>query len=212
MKKQKTYTKVIMVSRYFMKWHLRAGQETNFARLIKTGQRCNLCSFRGYPSRCMQTNCTKHHPRKIHTCRCNYPYWEEEIQKLKERNGVLSIRNWTGKPYASKQEVIVDIPSCNVHIQKLMLKYDPRETVFGDIIDLTPDYVKTVKMRAIVDDKEVNIEELAANDGLSYEDYAGWFYPEFIKRRKVSRSPIVINCHPNILDDMAIIHFTGFRY
>lgn len=76
MKKLKTY--VLIISRYFPKTHLRAGEETKFIENI----------FWWW---------------KIHTIRENYPLWEKRINEVNKGNAVLSLRYWEGKPRHSKQ-------------------------------------------------------------------------------------------------------------
>lgn len=44
--------------------------------------------------------------KKIHTIRNNYEFWKKRIDEVQNGNAVLSIRVWTGKPYASPQEEI----------------------------------------------------------------------------------------------------------
>ena len=71
----KTY--VITLSRNFLAYHKRAGEETHFKEKIQSGE-------------------------KLHTIRANYPLWEKRIKEVQEGRAVLSIRQWTGKPYRSK--------------------------------------------------------------------------------------------------------------
>lgn len=72
----KTY--VIILSRYFMKEHPRAGEETHFKEKFLAGE-------------------------KIHTIRRNLPLWQKRFEQINKGEACLSIRQWTGKPYASKQ-------------------------------------------------------------------------------------------------------------
>jgi hypothetical protein len=81
---------------------------------------------------------------------------------------------WSGKPYQSKQEEIFRYD--NTHKIGLQKLDDAKNFVF-----------------ALVEGKKVNWEDIAKNDGLSFEDFCEWF-----KIR--NNSP------------MAIIHFTDFRY
>ena len=39
---------------------------------------------------------------KLHTIRANYPLWEKRIKDIQEGHAVLSVRQWSGKPYRSK--------------------------------------------------------------------------------------------------------------
>lgn len=111
---------------------------------------------------------------KIHTIRANYDLWEKRINDIKNGVAKLSIRVWEGKPYKSKQIQIFEFNAeSGIGIQKLE---DPTNFVFAPI-----------------DGKSINWDEVAKNDGLSFDDFCEWF-----KVRKAS--------------PMAIIHFTGYRY
>ena len=136
----KTY--VITLSRHFLANHKRAGEETHFKEKFLLGQ--GLIDY-DTPSLA-----------KIHTIRANYPLWEKRIKEVQEGNAVLSVRQWTGKPYRSKQIEIARLTAANgVGIQKL------------EIFDL---------MRpAKVDGRLVDLMDLANNDGLSFSDWYHWF-------------------------------------
>jgi hypothetical protein len=108
---------------------------------------------------------------KIHTIRANYELWNKRAKEINEGKAILSIRYWSGKPYNSKQVEICQL--CGIGIEKLE---DPTNFVFAPI-----------------DGKMVNWQDIAKNDGLSFEDFCEWF--------KVRQ--------PN---PMAVIHFTNFRY
>ena len=75
-KSMKTY--VITVAKTFPAYHPRAGQPTGFRRAILAGE-------------------------KIHTIRKNYPLWAKRIKEVEEGKAELSLREWSGKPYRSKQ-------------------------------------------------------------------------------------------------------------
>lgn len=108
---------------------------------------------------------------KIHTIRANYELWEKRIKQINEGKAVLSIRFWSEKPYHSKQ---IEIGVLNkIGIEKLT---DPTNFVYAPI-----------------EGKSVNWEEVAKNDGLSFDDFQEWFKVRQIK-------------------PMAVIHFTNFRY
>ena len=126
----KTY--VITLSKYFPLTHMRAGIETHFKEKI-------LCS------------------EKIHTIRGNYELWEKRIKEVQEGRAVLSIRQWTGKPYRSKQVEIAMLTAENgIGIQRL------------DIFD----FMRPAK----VDSSQlVDLTDLANNDGLSFSDWYYWF-------------------------------------
>jgi hypothetical protein len=163
---------VVLLSKTFFPQHPKAGQPTDFASKVMTSVYQNPIYGNHY---------------KIHTCRINYVYWKNKIDKLKAEGGVLSIRQWSTIPYRSPQEIIVDIPADIVGIQKLTLSRD------------------TNRYYSIVynEDKEgwhsVPVQKLANNDGLSVEDFKDWFSPVFDKK------------DTNVLE-LAIIYFTKYRY
>lgn len=108
---------------------------------------------------------------KIHTIRTNYELWEKRIKQINEGKAILSIRYWSEKPYNSKQIEICRLEK--VGIQKLE---NPDNFMF-----------------ASVENKMIDWQDIAKNDGLSFEDFCDWF--------KIKKS-----------EPMAIIHFTEFRY
>lgn len=111
---------------------------------------------------------------KIHTIRGNYELWEKRFKNINEGKADLSLRVWSGKPYRSKQQEIFKFD--NTHKIGLQKLEDPTNFVFAPI-----------------EGKIINWEEIAKNDGLSFEDFCDWF-------KVRNNSP------------MAIIHFTEFRY
>lgn len=149
MEKIKTY--VITLSKHFLSTHKRAGEPTDFKEKFLNGE-------------------------KIHTIRANYPLWEKRIKEVQEGRAVLSIRQWTGKPYRSKQVEIATLTAENdVGLQRLE---------FTDC-----------RLRFPYTDSEwTSIVSLAKNDGLSLNDWVGWFGGY------------------DLSEPMAIIHFTKFRY
>lgn len=132
MEKKKTY--VLTLSKAFPKTHKRAGEPTEFReKLLKK--------------------------EKIHTIRANYELWRKRIAEVRAGRAVLSVRQWTGKPYASPQEEIARLTAENsVGIQKLCFPN---------------------RLTALVDYPErklsVDFKLLAKNDGLSLADWCDWF-------------------------------------
>lgn len=99
---------------------------------------------------------------KLHTIRANYPLWEKRIKEVQAGRAVLSIRQWTGKPYRSKQVEIARLTADDsVSIQKLSFDKDK-------------DGVPSLKYFNI-NGKYIDREILANNDGLSKEDWQEWF-------------------------------------
>ena len=117
----KTY--VITISKHFLTTHKRAGEETNFKKKFLNGE-------------------------KIHTIRVNLPLWEKRIKEAQEGRAVLSVRQWTGKPYRSKQVEIARLTAENgIGVQQL------------DIFDfMRPAKVDICQL--------VDLRDLANNDGL----------------------------------------------
>lgn len=145
----KTY--VITLSRNFLAYHKRAGEETHFKEKFLSGE-------------------------KIHTIRANCPLWEKRIKEVQEERAILSIRQWTGKPYRSKQVEIATLTAENgVGLQRLE---------FTDCRLRFP----------YVGSEWTSMVSLAKNDGLSLNDWVGWFGGY------------------DLSEPMAIIHFTKFRY
>lgn len=149
-KKLKVY--VVLLSKTYLKKHPKAGQPTYFDIKLKN-------MLFNYPSWVIQNNNGPDiliEERKTHTIRGNYPLWEKRINEVIEGKAVLSVRQWTGKPYQSKQvEIALLSAKDGVGIQKL------EATPLGWFIDSY--------------DSEVTNEILAINDGLSLEDFKAWF-------------------------------------
>lgn len=150
----KTY--VITLSRRFPKTHARAGEPTEFAE--------------------------KFRDTKLHTIRANYDLWSKRIAEIGQGKACLSVRQWTGAPYRSKQVEIARLSKDDgVGIQKLEFypNCDGKFTLGNFSID-----------GYFIFDTEA----LAKNDGLSLEDWMEWFKGYDL-------------CRP-----LAIIQFTWFRY
>lgn len=160
----KTY--VITLSKRFMKGHPKEGEPTDFKNKFFEHQ-------------------------KIHTIRCNYKLWKKRIEEVQRGEAKLSIRQWSGKPYASKQEIITELTAKDgVGIERLDMRFTQ---------DGSPVCVINNKwgVRMLKNFSNANMHTLAQNDGLSYEDWLSWFNP---KRKSMSEK------------SYAIIHFTNFRY
>ena len=140
----KTY--VITLSRCFPTKHSKAGEPTQFRDAFYAGQVFN----RG--SECLYVR------PKLHTIRANYPLWEKRIKDIQEGKAILSVRQWSDKPYWSKQIEIARLTTANgVGIQKLCF--------LGD--NFNGGYIRN---GAYPSDKI-----LAKNDGLSLADWEEWF-------------------------------------
>ena len=111
---------------------------------------------------------------KIHTIRGNYPLWESRIEQINSGFAVLSVRVWKDKPYRSKQIELMQFEKLGIQKALFREKYI---------------YVNSVECNEL----HHKYETVAANDGLTKDDFMDWFKP--------------IPTEP-----MAIIHFTDFRY
>ena len=137
----KTY--VITLSRKFPVSHKRAGEQTNFAHLLGNA----LFVKEDALSVC------KH---KKHTIRANFPLWENRIAQIQNGEAVLSVRQWTGKPYQSKQVEIARLTAEDgVGIQELKLTDLSKPTT--------------------INGQRIELPLLAKNDGLGFNDWFYWF-------------------------------------
>jgi hypothetical protein len=180
---------VVLLSKTFFNGHPKAGQQTDFRDKLLYRLGCRDCQGQGIRDNRFCTGCKRNNIEcvpKIHTCRINYEYWEKKIDRLKAVGGVLSIRQWIGRPYHKQpnepgQETIIGIPAEIVGVQKLTIEYGKQKFI------------------PFVNDKIIHLPELAYNDGLDTYDFINWFKPVFEKEKK------------EVLD-FVIIHFTKFRY
>lgn len=157
MAKIKTY--VITLSKRYLKGHPKAGQPTNFKEKFLNGE-------------------------KIHTIRGNYELWKKRLDEVRDRKAILSIRQWEGMPYRSKQIEIAKITSVSgCGVQYINLWKPNEDQIYWQIND------RKVKE---------TFNEVAQNDGLDIEDFRRWFIPK--KDAK------------DFYFEGAIIHFTPFRY
>lgn len=157
----KTY--VITLSKRFPTGHIRAGEPTYFKEQMQNAvlttaglSACDCCHF-------ATRNCdtcghkVENFRKKRHTIRANYPLWAKRIAEVERGEACLSIRQWTGKPYRSKQVEIAWLTKDDgVGIQ-------PLEFVDGKL---------GLPRIGIVYQRK---HELAHNDGLSFEDWENWF-------------------------------------
>lgn len=159
----KTY--VLILSRTFPTYHPKAGQPTYFKEQIQNTyldiagvsacdcckyetRDCNTCAYKAIGFR-----------KKIHTIRANFELWEKRIAEIKAGRAVLSIREWEGKPYKSRQVEIALLSS-----------------VDGLGVDSFAGKTRKVgnHSRAWFDYHSIDI---ARNNGLSLEDWENWVFP-----------------------------------
>lgn len=128
--KKKTY--VITLAKTFMKGHPREGEPTEFKEKYLAGE-------------------------KIHTLRAG-EHWEKVVEEVNAGRAILSVREWSGKPYGSKQ-IEID--------QLTKLGYQP--VIFHDF-DRIESTIKDPEAKAY-------LIALATNDGLKLRDFISWFKP-----------------------------------
>lgn len=98
---------------------------------------------------------------KLHTIRANYPLWAKRFEQINRGEACLSIRLWTGKPYASKQVEIARLTKEDgIGIQKLT--FDNND-------------IEAFNLPEINDDHTWQLEDIAENDGLDIFSWLDWF-------------------------------------
>jgi len=126
----KTY--VLMVAKTFPATHPRAGEETGFREKIINGD-------------------------KIHTIRGNYILWMKRAEKINSGKASLSLRQWTGKPYASKQLEIMKLDKIGIQS-----------------VTIVP-YSRLKNLEIAIAGIRMNDINIAHNDGLTLLDMYFWF-------------------------------------
>lgn len=160
----KTY--VLTVSTKFPQTHPKKGEDTEFVEKILM-----MCSQ------------NEMFWRKFHTIRANFDLWKKRIEEIQTGKAILSIRYWSDKPYRSPQTIICELDkNSGIGIQKVNF------TAFSLCEG------KTTPLAVKVDEHEVSLSELAANDGLELQDFKDWFKGYDLNK------------------PMALIQFTSWRY
>lgn len=119
--------------------------------------------------------------QKLHTIRANVSHWQGIFKEIADGEAVLVARQWIGRPYRSKTFEIARFDAdCGIGLQTLTFE----ESLYG---------LHSIN-RPLIDGRPIRVELLAANDGLSYEDWASWFQSY------------------DLSEPMAVIQFTNFRY
>ncbi len=138
----KTY--VITLSKVFPASHMRKGEPTEFLEKFLNGQ-TGTGDF-----------------KKLHTIRANCPLWEKRIKEVQQGYAVLSVRQWSGRPYASKQVTIANLTAVDgVGIQRLSFDTDRDGCISYKFFDIGGRYA--------------DINDVANNDGLTFDDWREWF-------------------------------------
>jgi hypothetical protein len=182
----KTY--VITLSQVFPVKHPRKGEPTYFKEKMHNGLLWDKGENVGYalnPSYSIPGDIQL----KLHTIRANYALWQKRFEQIESGEACLSIRQWTGKPYASKQVEIARLTNEDgIGLQRLQFIPDGSLANFMTSIDF--------RLHRMPDSLNL-AHQLAKNDGLSFADWKEWF---FGSQNYDFRKPL------------AIIHFTSFRY
>lgn len=132
-------THVLTLSNTFPATHPRHGEPTGFEHKV-------IAAVAGWDD----------HWLKIHTIRANYELWRKRFEKIERGEACLSIRQWMGKPYASKQREIARLTKEDgIGIQKLEYNFTECTLHIGWLL-LDP-------------------ETLANKDGLTRQDWENWF-------------------------------------
>ena len=152
-----TYT--LMLSQRFPAKHPRKGELTEFATKVKNAMTCITCAT--ICSCVCDPDCQYYKKAKFHTIRANYDLWQKRFEKIKAGKACLSIRQWEGVPYKSKQIEIARLTrEDGIGLQSLHL-YKENETPIGEV---------NVKF-----DSETSVKGLAYNEGLELNDWYSWF-------------------------------------
>lgn len=157
----KTY--VITLSQQFPKGHRRHGELTyfreQFQNTILDDAGVSACDCCKYETRDCEACGYKavNFRKKIHTIRANYPLWEQRFAEIERGDACLSVRQWTGMPYRSKQ---VEIGCLTV-----------RDGIGIQQLEFVNNKLGLPRIGIVYQRKH----ELALNDGLSFEDWESWF-------------------------------------
>ena len=146
-------THVIMLSKHFPAQHLHAGKPTFFSELLWNALNNTEATLVADDDD-MSIQVVG---RKIHTIRANFALWEKRINEVERGEACLSIRQWKGRPYRSRQIELSRLTKDNgVGIQMLEFDKDSAEPIIDGSMG---NYKYT---------------ELASNDGLSGLDFINW--------------------------------------
>lgn len=144
-------THVLTLSQVFPTTHPRKGERTNFsAKLINAVRKehnlpIEFCNF-GF---------------KLHTIRTNYELWRNRFEQIERGEACLSIRQWSGIPYKSKQ-----IEIC---------KLTKNDGIGLQCLHIQTSAAMPELWNYIIDDLQQDVYTMAVNDGLSFTDWSNWF-------------------------------------
>ena len=165
MTKKKTF--VLMVAKKFPATHIRAGEPTYFKEQILAGL-------------------------KIHTIRENRTLWQDRVKQINEGRAVLSIREWSDKPYRSKQIELLQLTKVGVQNVSIFPETKQIYVLRGQGTD-----ADIVKRWTTSSEHRSEITQFCNNDGFdtvfAIRHFWSWF----------NSSKPVYGC---------ILHFTNFKY
>ena len=181
-KKMKMY--VITLSRVFPVKHPLAGKPTFFKTKLENANVIPFDESNRQPIPDGQPQI------KLHTIRENYPLWRKRFDEIEQGDACLSLREWTGKPYASKQIEIARLTDADgIGVQRL--QFIPLNGDLGN-------FITSIDFRCHRMPEALNLaHELASKDGLTFADWKEWFFG---------------NIKYDFRKPLAIIHFTKVRY
>lgn len=149
-------TFVLILSKKFPSYHTWSRKETDFERSFINAQMCAKCRENPDKGRCMCNFIFGY--RKKHTIRGNYEMWAKRFIEIEKGEAQLSIRQWEGRPYHSKQKTLANLTKEDgIGIEKMVVV---GSTLYNPIF---------------VGDKSVTCNTIAHNDGLSEGDWRDWF-------------------------------------
>ena len=120
---------------------------------------------------------------KLHTIRANYGLWKKRFEQIAAGKACLSVRQWVGKPYgkgSTQREIARLTIKDGIGIQRLSFDKDRDGCISYNFFN--------------IDGRYADIQDVANNDGLSFNDWREWFKDY------------------DFSQPLAIIHFTPFRY
>ena len=163
--------RVITLARHYLQGHPKAGQPTYFVSSLWNSL-YPIAIPLGVPTREFGDD---------------YTIWELGSGKCKKHHTIrfgrrwktgdkASLRVWSGKPYASKQIAIT--PDVTLKVINILVDYD-RRTIFNELYNI-----------ALLAAHSKKLQVIAANDGLSPQDFLDWF--QVGKKKGVHKAQILI--------------------
>lgn len=159
---------VLMVSKVFPATHPRAGELTHFMSkillnfdqvVVQYPDESQSASRPGYASKYAAAIVREGgFEPKLHTLRENYDLWTRRAEKINRGEAVLSLRQWSGKPYRSKQQEFLQL-------EKIGLQY-----------------ISIISGRdfCYIDGQTNYLQIVSKQDGLSEDDFRAWFKKDFV--------------------------------